>query len=166
MAVPRRSPALRMSVFVRLLLTLVAGAGVMIGVTGCAASSGVTQAVDRDAAKQVQEYFAGSGARYVEGLAVRNIEVTDEIGGRRLSLTFVSDGSGGAATSLSSLYYMSTAEDGWVAELNKSGLSVAWVRMEFDYPDGTSPETLDVNVTARSVAGSTRLRPGPATTRP
>jgi hypothetical protein len=97
---------------------------------------------------------------------VKNIQVTGEIGGRRLSLTFVSDGSSRAAASLSSLYYMSISEDGWVAELNRSGLSLAWVQMEFDYHDGSSPETVDVDVAARSVAGSTRLRPGPLTTRP
>ena len=159
-----RSLAPPKRVLTQLLLTL-AGVVVVTGLLGCGHSAAAPGG-DQGAAKTVREYFAGDGARYVEGLIVKNIQVIDQIGGRRLLLTFAGDGSSRSEASFSSLYYMATSEDGWISDLNKSVLSIAWVEMVFDYGDGSSPETLDVNVAARDVAGSTRLRPGPATTSP
>jgi hypothetical protein len=147
---------------VRLLLAL-AAAVVVAGLVGCRSPS-TAPAVDQDAAQAVQAYFAGDGARYVQGLLAKDIEVTDQVGGQRLSVLFVGDGSSRAEACFSSLYYMATSDDGWIADLNKKSLSIAWVAMAFDYGDGSAHERLTVDVARRRVAGSTRLRPGPPTT--
>jgi hypothetical protein len=95
---------------------------------------------------------------------VEDVQVTDEPRGKTLSLTFVSNGSTQGSDSLLGLYYASISDNSWTAELNKLGLRLAWVQMKFDYHDGSSPETLEVDIAGHGIAGSTRIRSGPPTT--
>jgi hypothetical protein len=48
------------------------------------------------------------------------------------------------------------------SELNHIGLSLAFVQMKFDFHEGSSPETLEVDIAGHGIAGSTRLRSGPS----
>ena len=120
---------------------------------------------DQKAAQQVKEYFAGKGARFVTGITVENVQVTNAPEGRTLTVRFVSVEPGGETASFLSLYYGSAdMQGGWMAELNQAGLNIAFVDMAFDYKDGTPPETLVANFARQSIMGGTRLRPGPPTT--
>lgn len=145
---------------------LLACAAVLLGQAACGGDRTASPTPDEVAVQQVREYFAGAGARYVEGLTVQDVRVIDEPRGRTLFLRFVSSDSGQSYDPFLSLYFMSTSDDGWPADLNRAGLRLAWVRMEFDYQDGSSSETLEVDIAGHGVAGSTRIRPGPPTTGP
>ena len=112
----------------------------------------------------MQDYFARAG--YLQGIILRDIQLSDDGQGRTLSLTFAGDGLEQAAELFSNLYYGSTSDDGWPAQLNKAGLGLGRVRMTFDWGDGTAPEALEVDVARRSVAGSTRIPSEPPTTAP
>jgi hypothetical protein len=135
-------------------------AALIVLLASCGTGTAASGTPDEQAARQVQEYFAGKGARFAKGVTAENIRVTDGAQGRTLSVRFVTDGSGGDFAFLS-LYYGSAGEEGWTAELNQAGLNFAWVNMEFDYQDGSPPETLEVDIARQGIAGSTRLRPGP-----
>ena len=89
--------------------------------------------LDQDAAR-VEDYFARAG--YLQGITVKDIQLSDDVQGRTLSLTFAGDGSEKAAELFSNLYYGSTSDDGWPAQLNKAGLGLACIRMTFDWGDG------------------------------
>ncbi len=95
--------------------------------------------IDQDAAR-VEDYFGKAG--YLEGITVKDIQLSDDAQGRTLSLTFAGDGSEQAAELFSNLYYGSTSDDGWPAQLNKAGLGLARIRMTFDWGDGTAPEAI------------------------
>jgi hypothetical protein len=166
MAAPDKSRTSAHRSSARFVFAVLACAIVVFGQAGCRTSSAASTSSDQDAAQRVGEYFAGVGAHWVEGLAVKDIRVTNESRGRTLSLTFLSDGSAQGSDSLLGLYYASISEHGWTAELNKTGLGLLWVRMEFDYHDGSAPETLEVDIAGHGVAGSTRIRAGGPTTSP
>ena len=148
----------------RLVFAILAGVVLVVVLAGCGRDAVTVDPGDPGAAREIETYFANQGARFVPGIVVEDVQVTDGSRGRTLSLTFVSDTSGKGGD-FDSLYYGSVGEDGWTAELNQTGLDLAWVRMEFVYQDGFS-ETLVVDIAGRDIAGSTRLRPGPPTTRP
>jgi hypothetical protein len=118
---------------------------------------------DQEATARVLAYFAGEGAGFVTGISVRDVNVKTTSQGRVLSVTFVRPATGETDGSFSSLYYGSVGDSGWTAALNKLGLNLTSVSMEFDYGDGL-PDRLEVNIARQSIAGSTRLRQGPSTT--
>jgi hypothetical protein len=143
------------------LAVLVAGTVLALAVAGCGRpAEGVA---DEQAAERVYEYFAGDGARFVTGIDVRDVVVADGPQGRMLSVKFVSTGPDESDGRFTSLYYGSAGSDGWTGDLNRLGLGIVQVSMEFHYADGGS-DSLQVDIARQSIAGSTRLRPGPATT--
>jgi hypothetical protein len=119
--------------------------------------------VDEEATDRVLVYFAGEGADFVTGISVHDVNVKTTSQGRVLSVTFVRSATGETDGSFSSLYYGSVGDGGWTAALNKLGLNLTSVSMEFDYGDGL-PDRLEANIARQSIAGSTRLRQGPSTT--
>lgn len=150
----------------RLVFAVLAGVvlGVVLAVAGCGGDAVTTASGDSEAARQVETYFANQGARFVPGIVLEDVRVANESHGRTLSVKFVSVDPD-QPDSFWPLYWGSISADAcWTAELNQAGLDLAWVRMEFVYQDGWS-ETLEVDIARHGIAGSTRLRPGPTTTR-
>jgi len=159
---PRSGPPFPSAAFVGRFAAVLALLLLVVGVAACGTGSAAGGVPDEKAAQQVQVYFAGAGAHWVQGVAVQDVRVTAEPQGRTLSVRFVSNIPGDEGPFVG-LYYSSVGEGGWTAGLNAAGLNLAWVDMVFDYGDGV-PDTLHVVIARQAIAGSTRLRRGPTTT--
>lgn len=162
----------RLPIGARLVLAILTGAvlafvlaiALAVALAGCGRDAVTAAPGDSQAAREVETYFANQGARFVPGIVVKDVRVADESRGRTLSVRFVSVDPD-QPDSFWPLYWGSISADAcWTAELNQAGLNLAWVCMQFVYQDGWS-ETLEVDIARHDITGSTRLRPGPATTR-
>ena len=71
----------------------------------------------------------------------------------------VTDESNDAHGTLEGLVLGGTSDEGWVGDLNKTGLGIAYVEVRVGYASGTIPDELNVIDVARH---SRRMTGGPA----
>ena len=103
------------------------------------------------ATRIVREYLAPDGSHPLEGLKLTKLSVTGQSGERTLHLQVTSDGSAEANVTLNWLVIGGTSDEGWVGDLNKMVLGLAFVEVRVTYASGI-PDELNVIDVARHKA--------------
>ena len=134
------------------------------------AAAGCSASKDSRAAQAVRNSFVSNGSHPLQGLELTKLSVKTSSGVRTLFMDVVSDESSAASATLTNLVFGGTSDYGWIADLNKTGLGLAFVEIRVKFSSGTIPDELNVIDVAQRKSTTTGgpwppgIGPIPATT--